>query len=78
MLSFEPVTLDGNYGDEEAVLVFRDGHLLAIAARLGGGHAELAGHWYVEKTFGNLADAGPETFIDQGALQDWFSSRLRS
>jgi hypothetical protein len=51
MLTFKPVTLEYNHGDEEAVLVLRSERLVAIAARLGIHHGDAAGEWFVEAVF---------------------------
>jgi len=50
-ISFQPVTLDVNHGDEAAMLVFRDERLSAIVTRLGAEHGGLAGRWFVETLF---------------------------
>jgi hypothetical protein len=75
-LHFEAVTIDENYGDEEAVLVYRGGRLLAIVSRLGPGHGNLAGGWYVEKMFGSLSRSPDMPFPDRKALEGWFADQL--
>jgi hypothetical protein len=49
--SFEPVRLDAANGDDEALLLFRDGRLLAVISHLGEGHGAVAGQWFVETVF---------------------------
>ena len=76
-LRFEPVTLDGNYGDDEGALVFRAGALLAIACRLGPDHGVAEGQWFVEKCFGGSCDVPIESFEDQAALEAWLTARSK-
>ena len=61
-LTFEPITLDASHGDVEARLVYREGRLLAVATRLGEGHGEAAGRWYVEALFNDKAEPLHDTF----------------
>jgi hypothetical protein len=70
-LSFEPITVDGNYGDTEGMLVFRDGSLLAIAVRLGVDHGPAQGRWFLEKSFGGTSDVPVEAFENRPALEAW-------
>ncbi|WP_157134596.1 hypothetical protein [Sphingomonas sp. PAMC 26605] len=51
MFSFVPTTLDSDTPDSEAVMILRDGRLLAVASCLSGIHGALAGHWYIESAF---------------------------
>jgi hypothetical protein len=74
--SFEPIKLDGNYGDDEAVLVMRAGRLLAVASRLGTEHGDAAGAWFVEKAFGIASECPHEPFADQGAMEAWLVSQI--
>lgn len=55
-ISYRPVTLDANHGDEAAMLVFRDERLSAIVTRLGAAHGGLAGRWFVETLFTESTD----------------------
>lgn len=72
-VSFEPVVLDSCV-DNEAVLVFREGRLIAVVSRLGELHQELAGRWFVETTF----DAGQRTpahpFRDLSEVESWIGA----
>jgi hypothetical protein len=74
-LSFEPIKLDGNYGDDEAALVMRSGRLLAVVSRLGPEHGEAAGSWFVEKAFGIASDCPHEPFADKAAMEAWLVSQ---
>ena len=51
MIRVEPVTLPGDFGDEDGVLVFWEDRLLAVLSRLGGLHGELTGRWHIEAHF---------------------------
>lgn len=73
-LSFQPVALDGNYGDDEGVLVFRGGALLAVASRLGPDHGAATGRWFIEKSFGAASDMPLDPFEDRDALEAWLTS----
>jgi hypothetical protein len=73
-LSFQPVTLDGNYGDEEAMLVLHDGRLIALLSRLGYAHGALAGQWFVETAFGLFAERPGRTFADIEAVEAWIAA----
>jgi hypothetical protein len=53
MVRFEAVTLAGDFGDEQGVLVFVDDSLFAVLSRLGEIHGELQGQWYIEAYFGS-------------------------
>jgi hypothetical protein len=73
---FEPVRLDGNYGDDEALLVMRAGRLLAVVSRLGPDHGEAAGAWFVEKAFGLGSECPHEPFADKAAMEAWLVSQI--
>ncbi|HEY0413034.1 MAG TPA: hypothetical protein VGD66_07825 [Allosphingosinicella sp.] len=77
-LTFQPVTLDGNYGDEAAMLVFREGHLVAVISQLSAAHGVLEGQWFVEKTFGELEERPDRTFVDMPAVEAWVAAEGRS
>lgn len=58
-ITLEPTMIEAPPGDDNAVLVRRDGRLFAIVSRLGDMHGNLMGHWYVEAVFSTrLVDAG--------------------
>lgn len=50
-ITFEPVALESAFGDEEGMLAFREGRLIAALARLGQLHDEHGGRWFVEAAF---------------------------
>ncbi|WP_380779999.1 hypothetical protein [Sphingomonas sp. R86520] len=73
MLTFQPIRLEFNHGDEDAVLILREGQLVAIAARLGVDHGTAAGEWFVETVFtGALLITGRryQTLDDIAAILD--------
>ena len=52
MLSFQPVNVDTGMEDENGLLIFRDGKLIAVAVRLeSNSHAEMCGRWNIEAVF---------------------------
>lgn len=57
MLTFKPITLAANHGDEEAVLVLDGERLMAVASRLGDAHEDAAGQWFVEAIFDDRVPA---------------------
>lgn len=73
-LTFEPVTLDASHEDVEGRLIYREGRLLAIATRLGDGHGEAAGCWFVEVMFNDEAEPLHGTF----ASLEEMGARLRA
>jgi hypothetical protein len=73
-LTFQPVALAGNYGDEEAALVLADGQLVAIFSRLGPAHGAEAGRWFLEKGFGPFAERDQQTFADLGSVEAWIAA----
>ncbi len=63
--------------DEEGMLVFLDGRLVAVLVRLSEVHEELAGEWFLETGYGALS--GPpdhSTFADLQTGLDWLEQRL--
>lgn len=70
-ISFEPVALDIGHGDGKAVLVFRDGRLMAVASELGAIHGGEEGRWYVETLFGTHGQQPRTSFADLEELRAW-------
>jgi hypothetical protein len=69
-ITFQPVRLPREL-DSEALLVLKDGVLLAIVCKLSEIHEEQAGRWYPELV---LADAARRTWPAPATLQivtDW-------
>jgi len=73
-LSRQPVTLDANTPDQEGLLVFREGRLLAVLSCLGDIHTDLQGHWFIEATFGTMPKQSPLTFETIAHFEEWLSS----
>jgi hypothetical protein len=71
-VEFKPATLDSAY-DNEAMLLFRNGRLMAVLARLGEAHEDLQGHWFIEKTFTSLSEPQRRTFADLADAEAWAS-----
>jgi len=73
MLSFKPVTLDTDAPDQEAVLVFRNGNLLAVLTRLSAIHGDLKGKWFLEAAFGEVPVVQPPVFESTEHFEEWVS-----
>ena len=74
--SFQNIRLATDNGDEEAVLVLRDGRLSAVLCRLGDMHGAVAGEWFVEATFGVSIFAIQQTFSTPAAFSQWLDDRI--
>lgn len=61
-LTLEPTTVASEFGDSRAKLVSMDGRLIAVLARLGQLHGDLAGRWFVEAAFGSATALIGESF----------------
>jgi hypothetical protein len=72
-LTFQPVSLDGNAPDRDAMLVFREGRLLAVLTCLSDIHAELVGRWFVEATFGDLPSGHAPVFETLDGFETWLT-----
>jgi hypothetical protein len=73
ILKLEPVLVQTRSDDEEGLLVFADGRLVAVLVRLSDQHDE-AGYWFLEAAFG-MRD-GHRTFADLEIAQNWISREL--
>ena len=62
--------------DEEGMLVFLDGRLVAVLVQLSEVHEGLAGAWFLETGYGPLAGPDHSTFADLQASLDWIERRL--
>lgn len=62
--------------DEEGMLVFLDGRLVAVLVQLSEVHDGLAGAWFLETGYGPLAGPDHSTFADLQAALDWIEQRL--
>ena len=70
-LSRQTVTLDADSPDREALLVFRDGRLLAVLSHLSDIHPDLQGQWFVEAMFGNVPPRRPQVFETPDRFEEW-------
>jgi len=73
ILKLEPVLVQTGSDDEEGLLVFADGRLVAVLVRLSTQHEE-AGYWFLEAAFG-MRDRH-RTFPDLEIAQKWISGEL--
>jgi len=69
-ITFTPVELDTRHGDRTGLLVFQHGRLTGILSRLDEDHGELAGRWFVEKTFHEVHLPASSTFESPEAFGD--------
>lgn len=61
-IRFEPITIDTCSGDNDGMLVYCEDRLLAVLSCLGPLHDELAGRWFIEASFRELAVSSSTTF----------------
>ena len=64
--------------DEEGMLVFAEGRLVAVLVQLSDAHEDLglAGHWFLETSYGLHSAGRVPAFLDLDAAQAWISQRL--
>ena len=70
-ISIQPVRLDSQDDDGEAVLVFHDDQLVAVASRLSGLHGPLSGSFFIEAVFGPRDHHLGATFATEDELRGW-------
>jgi hypothetical protein len=76
-LSLQPVRIAAD-GDEEGLLVFGDGRLVAVLVRLSGRHGAMSGRWFLEVGFGPALDPVLRpTFPDLETAQHWIAGCLQ-
>ena len=73
-ISTQPIVLDTQDGDGSAVLIFRSGHLVAVASRLSDLHGELSGSFFIEAVFGPHDRHLGATFASEAELHRWAES----
>lgn len=73
-ISTQPILLDTQDGDGNAVLIFRSGQLVAVASRLSELHGELSGSFYIEAVFGPHDRHVGATFDTEAELHRWAES----
>jgi hypothetical protein len=69
--SFQEITLDTRGADDQAILVLRDGRLVAVLSYLSEIHDEMAGMWFVEAMFGTSPHKPRHTFTSPGEFAAW-------
>ena len=73
----QPVRVNTSSKDENGLLVFADGRLVAVLVRLSDEHGDKAGRWFLEHGFNRLDGPAHPTFGDIEAAQDWIAQQLR-
>ncbi len=76
-LTLQPVRVNTGSKDEDGLLVFANGRLVAVLVRLSDEHGERTGQWFFEHGFGRLDGATHPIFANVEAAQDWIAGRLR-
>ena len=76
VLTFQSATLDSDSPDREAKLVFRDDRLLAVLSCLSDIHPDLAGQWYIEAMFGDIAPPLQQTFRTLAEFEAWVAEAI--
>ncbi len=74
--TLQPVRIATGF-QEEGMLVFAEGRLVAVLVRLGDDNQVAPGAWYHETGFGRFMD-GPDhpIFPNLDDAQDWIAERL--
>ncbi|HXH16992.1 MAG TPA: hypothetical protein VNJ10_12765 [Sphingomonas sp.] len=70
-VTFQEIVLDVTTGDDEALLVMREGRLVAVLCRLGPMHGDLTGKWFVEAMFAGESPIIRQTFADPDEFSAW-------
>lgn len=73
-IEFKAVTLDSGTHDNQGMLVFRDGRLMAVLSCLSDIHGAKEGQWFVEMTFTAECELTGQTFGSLGEAEIWASS----
>ncbi len=74
----EAVRVASAAGDDDGLLVFAAGRLVAVLVRLSDLHGELAGRWFAEALFGRVqtATSASPTFADLDEALTWIAGRI--
>ena len=62
--------------EEDGLLVFDDGRLVAVLVRLSEENEIAPGEWFLEAGFGGLDGPDHPSFKDLDGAQDWIGERL--
>ena len=75
-IRFQAVKVATGEPGGDGLLVFTDEWLLALLVRLGAGHAEREGQWFLETGYGRFVEGEHPIFTDPNEAQAWFVSSL--
>ena len=76
-VTLQPVPVMTGCDDQEGVLVFSDGQLVAVLVHLEDEmHADQRGGWFLEAGFGACRTAVPPVFDDLDEAQAWVGQQL--
>ncbi|MEF2073299.1 hypothetical protein [Consotaella aegiceratis] len=76
-LTLKPVKVETGSPDEDGLLVFDEGRLVAVLVRLDSDvHEDNRGKWFLEAGFNGLAWDG-QVFDSLGDAGDWISAKLK-
>jgi hypothetical protein len=75
-LTLQSVRVDTGSEDEDGLLVFADGRLVAVLVRLSDEHGDKAGRWFLEHGFGRLDGTTHPIFDDIETAQAWIAGRI--
>jgi hypothetical protein len=73
-LQLQPTRLAAE--DADGLLVFSEGGLVAVLARLSDLHEDAAGQWFLEAGFGELDRHKHAIFPDLDSAQNWIAARI--
>ncbi|WP_159874179.1 hypothetical protein [Novosphingobium sp. 9U] len=68
---YQEARLDTDAPDNDGMLAFRHGRLVAVLSRLSSIHDEAEGRWFVEALFRDCSILEPPTFVDLQAFEAW-------
>jgi hypothetical protein len=71
VIEFKPVKLDSGDHDNDAVLAFRDGRLMAVLTCLSDLHGEFQGQWFLEANFSAPPAPTSHKFVDLDDAEAW-------
>ncbi len=77
-MAFQPVSVNTGTDDEDGMLVFIEGRLVAVLVQLSGLHDDREGSWFLEAGFGRCSAVPVPVFSDLNQAQSWIESRLLS
>lgn len=77
LLSRQHVRFATGTADSEGLLLYANGELILILARLDDwSHGKQRGRWIAKAAFGVCSDAGPGVFDTPETAEDWIRARL--